>query len=161
MKGLVVFCLAALMTSAPSGSSAGQKAAKAIWKHSKKWKLAAKRPGSTKDKLEIKMLLTGRLKGKVAEFRAELKTAVDGRRCTLRFAGSLGKGSYYFVKSTPVVGGELAVALTGANCKLPEDFKEKFKIPNVALRMFLTGARLCPGIGGKPMTTKNCFSAGR
>ena len=162
MKWLGAVCLVTSLTTAHAASSESQKAAKAIWRHSKRWKLTAKKPGGTKgEKLKIKMTLTGKLKGKVSNFDAELRTLVSGKRCTLKFQGTLRKGSYYFVKSVPVVGGELDVRLTGANCKLPSDFKEKFKVPQVSLKMFLVKTRLCPGLGSRPMTQKNCFSKGR
>jgi hypothetical protein len=162
MTWLGAVCLITSLSTAHGASSESQKAAKAIWRHSKRWKLTAKKPGGSKgEKLKIRMTLTGKLKGRVSNFTAELKTVVSGKRCTLKFRATLGKGSYYFVKSVPVVGGELIVRLTGATCKLPSDFKEKFKVPQMPLKMFLVKTRLCPGLGSRPMTQKNCFSKGR
>lgn len=137
-------------------------AAKAIWRHSKKWKMTATRPGSSKgERVKIGMVLTGKLKGRVADFTAEVKILLDKKPCTVKFVGELENGIYAFQKKTAYVGGLLKVKQTSSTCKLPDEHAAKMQLPQLFVKFYLTKSRLCPGIGAKPLTTKDCFTPRR
>ena len=148
----LLFATAVFLTLPAAGVAApgNKKAAKKIWKVSKKWLYDARATGSTGkgQSVKVKLELTGKTTGKVATYKASFAFPSGGKKCRVKVTGALEKGSYE-MKKRPLLKGTIGFQKISSSCALPDYLKKKIRSLSLPLSMGLVGKKLCVSVGDR------------
>ena len=136
-----------------------EKAAKSIWRVSRNWLYDAKTHGTTGKSHETKVHLnfTGKLKGRVATYRADFQFPSGGKKCRVTVRGSIEKGSYKRDK-IPIINGVIRTENISSTCSLPDRIKKTIQNLSIPLKLGLVQKRLCATMGSEhPGKSRDCF----
>ncbi len=123
---------------------------------SKKWRLKLKAGVKFPVGMDLRMRLTGRKKGNVAEIRGKVVIHLGQRNCKLDVLADLGKGGYATDKGRVKMFGLLSVRTVTSDCSLPAGMEKKIKGVKASIDLTLHGSSLCPK--GERPPTGACFT---